>query len=376
MFCERAEEATAKELHKIHDFGTYIPQDAKLLSREERSKALSALMFIVEKRNGVVKTNKCAAGSKQRTFPGYVKPEWDSPTASTDGVIITSTIEAHEGRDVAVIDLTNVFLNAHNNEQNLMLLKGKLAELMVQIDPKMYQKHIITSSKGGRMLYVRLSKALYGLLQSELLFYRKLRAELEYFGFTVNPYDPCVANKIINDSQMTVPWNVDDLKIFHKDSREVTKFIKHFGNIYGDRMTLHRGKVHDYFEMGLDFSSPNVLNVGMIKYIKKIHKYFPEEIKSSADTPAAEHLSDVREDKKYKLLPEEQAQAFHRTTAQLLFMCPRVRPDIRTSVSFLCTRCKEPDEDDWGKLKRILKYLYGTMHMKLCILVDNLQTLT
>ena len=137
-------------------------------------KALSALMFIVEKRNGDIKAIKCAVGSKQRTFPGYVKSEWASPTVSTDGVILTSTFEAHEGRDVAVIDLPNAFLTADNNEQTLMLLKGKLAELMVQIDPKIYRKHIITSSKGEPMLYVRLSKALYGLLQIALVFYRKL----------------------------------------------------------------------------------------------------------------------------------------------------------------------------------------------------------
>ena len=72
-------------------------------------------MFIVEKRNGVVKAHQCAVGSKQRTFPGYVKSEWASPTVSTDGVIITSTIEAHEGHDVAVIYLP-AFLNAENNE--------------------------------------------------------------------------------------------------------------------------------------------------------------------------------------------------------------------------------------------------------------------
>ena len=143
-----------------------------------------------------------------------------------------------------------------------------------------------------------------------------------------------------NDSQMTVTWHVDDLKISHKDSREVTKFIKHFGDIYGERMTVHRGKVHAYLGMDLDFSSPKVLKIGMIKYIKKIHEDFPEEIKSSAATPAADHLSDVREDNKEKLQPEEKAQAFHLKTAQLLFMCARARPDIRTSVSFLCTRCK------------------------------------
>ena len=58
-------------------------------------KALLALMFIVKKRNGDIKARKCAVRSKQRTFPGYVKSEWASPTVSTDGVILTYTIEAH-----------------------------------------------------------------------------------------------------------------------------------------------------------------------------------------------------------------------------------------------------------------------------------------
>ena len=38
-------------------------------------------------------------------------------TVMTDGVIITSTIEAHEGRDVTVGDLPNAFLNANNYEK-------------------------------------------------------------------------------------------------------------------------------------------------------------------------------------------------------------------------------------------------------------------
>eukprot|EP00957_Ditylum_brightwellii_P015870 1195444-Ditylum_brightwellii.AAC.1 len=109
-------------------------------------KALSALMFIVEKRNGDIKSRKCAVGSKQQTFSGYVKLEWASPTVSTDGVIITSTIEVYQGWGVAIVDLPNAFLSASNNEQTLMLLKGKLAELMVQIDPKLYWKYITTSS--------------------------------------------------------------------------------------------------------------------------------------------------------------------------------------------------------------------------------------
>ena len=124
----------------------------KDLTREEKIKAFYALMFIVEKCDGRVKARKVAVGSKQRTFPGYVKSEWSSPTVTTDGVIITSTIEAHEGRDVATADFPNAYLHADNNEQTLMLLKGKLAELMVQIDPELYRKYVITSPRGETML--------------------------------------------------------------------------------------------------------------------------------------------------------------------------------------------------------------------------------
>ena len=146
-------------------------------------KALSALMFIVEKRNGDIKARKCAVGSKQRKFPGYVKSEWAYPTVSMDGVILTSTIEAHEGRDVAVNDLPNVFLNADNNEQTLVLLKGKLAELMVQIDPKMYRKHIITSSKGEPMLYVRLSKGALWTITKRATFLQKITIRIGRIWF-------------------------------------------------------------------------------------------------------------------------------------------------------------------------------------------------
>ena len=75
-------------------------------------------------------------------------------------------------------------------------------------------------------------------------------------------------------------------------------------------MTIHRGKVHDYLGMDLDFSSAKVLKIGMIKYVKKIIKEFPEEIKSAASTPAAEHLFDVCKDNKDNILPEEQAARY------------------------------------------------------------------
>ena len=96
-------------------------------------------------------------------------------------------------------------LNENIYEKTLMLLKKKLEELIVQIDPQVYQKYITTSFKDEPMLYVRLYKALYGLLQSAFFFYRKLRTKLEDFGFLVNPYGHCVKKNckwITNDSEL------------------------------------------------------------------------------------------------------------------------------------------------------------------------------
>lgn len=41
-------------------------------------------------------------------------------------------------------------------------------------------------------------------------------------------------------------------------------------------------------------------------------------------------------------------------------------------TAFLTTRVKNPDKDDWGKLKRVLQYLKGTIHMPLILSADSM----
>ena len=47
-------------------------------------------------------------------------------------------------------------------------------------------------------------------------------------------------------------------------------------------------------------------------------------------------------------------------------MAKRSRPDIQTAIAFLCTRVKSPDEHDWKKLGRVMKYLQLTPFLPLC----------
>ncbi len=137
-------------------------------------------------------------------------------------------------------------------------------------------------------------------------------------------------------------------------------------------MATHRGKVHDYLGMTFDFSPKGKVMVTMMEYIKTIIKDYPEEIVGTKTSPAADHLFTVRDPSLAKVLPEEQAMAFHRMTAQFLFLSARVRWDIQPTTAFLTTRVRSPDEDDWGKVKRVLSYLKGTLHMPLILLAELL----
>ena len=97
-----------------------------------------------------------------------------------------------------------------------MMLCVKLVELLVKVDPKLYREYVITLKQGVPTLYVKLTKALYGILCIAMLFYNKLRSHLEEIGFEKNPHDPCLANMLINSSLMTVCWHIDDLMVSHK----------------------------------------------------------------------------------------------------------------------------------------------------------------
>jgi hypothetical protein len=110
----------------------------------------------------------------------------------------------------------------------------------------------------------------------------------------------------------------------------------------------------------------------MIPYLNDVLRNFPEHLGATATSPAVEHLFKVRDENEAHFLPEEQAQDFHHVVAQLLFLSSRARRDIQMAVAFLCTRVKRPDEDDWGKLKRVLKYLKGTRGLKLTLTVGDL----
>ncbi len=141
--------AVLKELAQFNAYDVFEPFYVGKLSDEEKSKALTSLIFLKEKRDGKIKARSCANGSVQREL--VAKEEAAAPTVALESVFVTTTIDAMEKQEVVTIDIPGAFLHADNDDYVIMKMNGLLAELMVKTDPKIYRKHVMIE-KGRQVL--------------------------------------------------------------------------------------------------------------------------------------------------------------------------------------------------------------------------------
>ena len=358
------------EFKQLVEYKTFHGRKAEELTEQQKRRAANIINLIEEKlnrghtpENPVIKGRSCYNGSVQRGL--YTKEDTASPTVSVDAFFITGLIDAKEDRDTAVTDIKGAYLNASMKDEVLMKITGREAELFCEIDPSL--EEFMVEIKGQKVLYVQLDKALYGCVQSALLWYELYSTTLQEMGFTLNPYDLCVANAEIEGSQCTICWYVDDNKISHKNPAVVDNIIKQIESKFG-KMSQTRGKEHEFLGMNIKFKDKN-LEISMKKHTKKAIDMFKEDILQNAATPAASYLFDERES---PVLEEDDADNFHSVVASLLYISRRCRLDIQTAVAYLCTRVAHPTQDDWGKLRRVLQYLRGTLDLTLIIGADDM----
>ena len=180
-----AEEALMMEFAQLEDLHAYESLDVATLTKEQRTGALRAINLIKEKRNGKLKGRTVADGSVQRSL--YDKSETTSPTVSSDALMLSIMIDAYEGRDVATADIAGAYLKAYMDDFVVMKFTGESVDILCTLNPG----HIkfVTSEKGGKVLYVRLIKALYGCVKSSLLWYKLFTSSLKDMNF-VKPIRP------------------------------------------------------------------------------------------------------------------------------------------------------------------------------------------
>jgi hypothetical protein len=104
-------------------------------------------------------------------------------------------VDTKKRRDVVV----EAYLNADMDDFILLKSTGGAVNIMCYIVAKYVD--YVTTERSGKVLYTVLSKDLYGCVMSALLWYDIFLTTLMDLGFSLNSYDPCVANEVINGSQ-------------------------------------------------------------------------------------------------------------------------------------------------------------------------------
>ncbi|CAJ1962818.1 unnamed protein product [Cylindrotheca closterium] len=321
----------------------FTPEFVKDITASERKKAQSAMMLLAEKQ-----FEKTIRG--RLVYHGDGTCEWlsqentASPTALQEAIAITCVIDAHEDRDIMMMDVPNTFIQTYMPKAKegedcvYMKITGMMVQILIDMAPE-YRKYVVLEN-GKRVIYVRVLRAIYGMLQLSLLFYNQFRSDLEAKGFVFNPYDPCVANKVVNGKQQTIRFHVDDLMSSHMDPKVNDKFAEwlRYGSIQA--CTIVRGKIHRYLGMTLDFSVKGKLKIRMDNYVKNMLEDFPIKFykDSKQETPAG---NDLLEAGKGKLLNAEYRQIFHTTVARGLYVSKIARLDIHPTITILASRVRD-----------------------------------
>jgi len=337
---------------------------------------LESHMFLKEKRDGKIKGRTVAGGNKQRDY--ISKEDASSPTVAVESVMLSCIIDAKEGRDVATINIPNAFIQSKvedEKDQCVIKLRGVLVDILEDIAPGVYMPYVHRSKNGVKSLLVQCLNAIYGAMIASFLYYRKFTKSIIGIGYEINPYNPCVANRMVDGKQQTILYHVDDCKLSHVDPKANDEMIDwlqdNYESIFEDgsgKMKVCRGKVHTFLGMKLDFRTAGKVIVTMIDYVKEILATFYKIAPRAKGTKISATPKDlfVVDDGSPKL-DEKRAIAFHNIIAKVLFATKRARPDTCTSITFLMTRVREPDKDDWRKMCHLMMYLRGTITLALIL---------
>ena len=352
---QTARESILKEIKGLWQKKAWTPTRFNEISTDERKRVIRSFMFLKEKftAEGLfdkLKSRLVAGGHMQDR---ELYDDLASPTAALMSLFILCAIVAHENRVVATVDIGSAFLNANASERVPihMLLDRQMSEIMCEID-QTYRDFL--TAKGE--ILVKLGKALYGCLESALLWHKHLTATLAQIGYTQNKADPCVYNAVKEGVCCTIVLHVDDLFIASQSEALKEEILAHLKSTYKET-SENRGVKHNYLGMVFDMSISGQVTVSMPGYEQALFNDLDKKYRPAA-TPAKDDLFEI--DETSERLNSKDAAEFHTNVAKLLYLAKRVRPECMVAVNFLCQRVTKSTLQDQEKLNRLLGYIQST----------------
>lgn len=216
----------------------------------------------------------------------------------------------------------------------------------------------------------RLNRALYGLKQSSRVWNQKLDAALKKFGLTQSNHDPCVYNLFKESNILIVAIYVDDFVIFSNNMEMKTNFKKYLNQTFKMK---DLGAAQNCLGIKIDRDrNRGVLYLSQKKYIQDILEKFNMKDCKPISTPMD---INVKFDKSQGLPSEEEKSymqniPYREAVGCLMYLAQITRPDIYHVVHKLSQFNCNPTKDHWIAVKRVMRYLKGSINYKLTYTKD------
>ena len=358
---EATELSADKEIEKLARLNLGVGVHEYTLGEAQRKGIMNTFMFMKDKYDASgnfseYKGRLVGDGrSQDRNYLKEVYGSTSSPTALPGSVMLVVGLVAQRKMTVETADVASAFIRNQLDDETYIRLSPAMTSKWIKYKPEDVQ---YVSTKGD--LVLKLSKSLYGCVQSPLLWYRNVDGFLKKEGFKRSSKDHCVYTKYDDGELTIVVTYVDDFMIA-SDSPSRCKYYGDLVESQYTEVTRHRGSSLDYIGMNMDINHDiGRVELSMIGFVEEVLALMPRT--RSATSPAGEGLFHISGG---PLLSPQKSKLFYSVVYMLLYLAKRARPDILLPVQFLTCRVTKSTEEDFIKLQRVTNYMHCSRDLKL-----------
>ena len=140
-----------------------------------------------------------------------------SPTIEIEALFESLLIDSHEGISVQIFDFMGEYIQASLSDDNVvqMEFEGEFLDIVCKVNSE--YEEFVTYDKGKKVLRVLILKMIYGMIESDFLWYNLFSKKISDLGIKIKPYEQWISNKVIYEHQCTIIWFVDDNKVSHME---------------------------------------------------------------------------------------------------------------------------------------------------------------